>query len=264
MMRWIATVAFAALSAGWSAQAWAQDDEDSPPAEVEIEDITGATDAEPVVYQVTLPRVWMIVTPSFLLDAFFDLHGSHWSEGTVNFAYGGEFIIRRLKDDGSEDFDLVFSIDWADLSMTDDWWLEADDPIRDTDWGRNSLSLLTFDVAINWVTEITQIWDLYYGVGLGIGVVLGEFTKQDIDPRCIVPAGESREVTIVTANCADAQTEPGSSPEVEDGVPPVIPALSLTLGTRWTIEDNWIIQLEGGWKSLYFYGGLELGYAWGR
>jgi hypothetical protein len=240
-------------------------------AEQAIEDIGDLYETEAVYYQVTIPKVAVIVTPAFLLDAFFDMHANHWSGGQVNMAWGGEFIIRRLDDEGNDDFDLVFGLDWANIGMVDDFWKEDGDPVIDADWSQNNLSLLTFDVGINWITDISRTWDLYYGVGLGVGIVLGDFLKQDVDADCF-PAGvdpfNDTDPQLVLDNCIDSDGEPLlESPdtfEEEDGIPPLIPALSLTLGTRWTISDNWIVQLETGFKNLYFYGGLELGYAWRR
>ncbi len=232
-------------------------------ASAQIDEVGELFEAEPVVYQITFPRVQAIVTPVFMLDAFFDVHPNHWSKGQTNWAFGGEFIIRRL-----EEFDLVFGLDWADIRTTDDWWRESDKTLVDTDWGQNGLSLLTLDVAINWFTSVKPWWDIYYGVGLGVAIVLGEFYKTDVDPQCIIDAGvdpfESTDHQVIVANCQDAngnpRLEPNATPEKEDSIPPLIPALTLTLGSRFIIDGQWAIQLEAGFKNIYFYGALELGF----
>ncbi|MCA9564664.1 MAG: hypothetical protein KC561_14310, partial [Myxococcales bacterium] len=220
------------------------------------EDIDRVTDlmaAEPVMYQVTVPRVWAIVVPSFLLDAFFDMHGNTW-DGRANLSYGAEFIIRRV-----EEFDLVFSLDWADLRTTDDWWKEDGEPVIDADWGENSLSLITADVAIHWMTNLNHYWDLYYGVGLGVAFFLGDFLKTDVAQSCFPASIDEFDETspsIVRNNCetadGDPLLEPNAEPEEEDRLPPILPALSLTFGSRWVIEDHWVISLEMGFKTAYF------------
>jgi hypothetical protein len=258
MVRKLVSLATAGLLAGGlSATALGQDTDE------QIGTVTGLFEAEPVVYQITFPRVQAIVTPSFMLNAFFGDHPDHWSDGQTNWAWGGEFIIRRL-----EQYDLIFSVDWADLSTTDDWWREDDKELVDTDWGQNNLGLLTFDVAINWFTSIKPFWDIYYGVGIGVGVVLGDFLKTDVDSECIRGAGvdpfDSQDSQVVDANCYDdlgnPRLEPGASPEEEDSIPPIIPALSFDIGSRFIIDESWAIQIEFGFKNIYLYGGLELGF----
>jgi hypothetical protein len=209
--------------------------------------------------------VWAIVAPSFLLDAFFDMHGDNWDAGQTNWSFGGEFIIRRLSD-----FDLVFSLDWADLRTTDTWWLESDDPIVDADWSENDLGLLTADVAIDWLLPIEEFWHLYYGVGLGVAFVAGDFLKQDVELQCLRDAGSSDPfndtdqafVRACGTEEGEEQVDPNQPIEEEDGVPPLIPALSLNFGTRFIIDEQWAIQTEIGFKNIYFYTGLELGYIW--
>jgi hypothetical protein len=232
-------------------------------ADDQIGTVRGLFEAEPVVYQITFPRMQAIVVPSLFLDMFFDDFPAHWSNGQTNWAFGAEFIIRRL-----EQYDLVFSVDWADLRTTDDWWREDDKDLVDTDWGRNNLGLLTFDVAINWFTSVMDYWDIYYGVGLGVGFVVGDFLKNDIDQQCIRNAGvdpfNSQDSGVVDANCFDALGNPRlsttSRTEEEDGIPPLIPALSFNVGSRWIIDRQWAVQLEVGFKNIYLYAGLELGF----
>lgn len=266
------TLTLALFVLAWSATAVSQEQDSEEvieqaeaEAEAEIEQVTELFEAEPVEYQVTFPRFYLIHVPAFLLDAFFDMHANTWSDGQTNFAFGAEFIIRRVGE-----FDLVFGLDWADIRTTDDWWKEDDKILADADWGENSLSLITADVAINWTTAINREWDLYYGLGLGVALVLGDFLKTDVDPACIEEAGfdafDDKDPSVIRNNCFDddgnPRLEPGESQEEEDRIPPVLPALSFTFGSRWVFAENWVAQLEFGLKTIYFYGGIELGYTW--
>jgi hypothetical protein len=212
-------------------------------------------------YQFTIARVFGVFVPNFVLNGWLDLHPSHWSDGKTNFAVGSEFIIRR-----PNEYDLVFSFDWADLGTTDGWWKESGEDIADSDWGENSLSLLTLDIAVNWFTEVKPFWHVYYGLGLGLAVVLGDFMKTDIDVRCLEGQGidpyRETDGEYVLDNCDGDDIAANSEATEEERLPPVIPALSLTLGSRWIIQDNWVVQVETGFKTAYFYSGLELGYTW--
>ncbi|MBN1947150.1 MAG: hypothetical protein JW797_15880 [Bradymonadales bacterium] len=238
-----------------------EDDE----AEEQAQQITDLMRSQPVIYQVTFPRVQAIVTPSFILDGFFDMHPNHWGSGKVNLAFGAEFIMRHV-----DRFDLVFSVDWADIRTADDWWLESDEEIIDADWGENSLTMLTADVAINWITVLDPAWELFYGVGLGVGVFLGDFLKQDIDGTCFadpdVNPYQSQDTDVIRRFCEDAdgnpQVDPNARKTEEDRIPPLIPALSLNFGSRWIFGQHWALQWELGFKNIYFYTGLEFGYIW--
>lgn len=273
MLRKLALLTAALIFIVTTAQtSWAQGDEDGPRAERDIGDVQAAFQEEPVVYQITFPKIHGIVTPAFMLDAFFDDHANHWSQGQTNWAFGGEFIIRRI-----EQFDLVFGVDYADIRTTNDWWRQSGDPIIDMDWSINNLKLLTFDVAINWLAKITDFWDFYYGVGLGLGFIIGDFVKQDFDDEaCLSDAGPNgqpvnpfteNDGNLVRDNCEDADGNPildrTAELEEEGNVPPLIPAITLTLGSRWIIDEQWALQLEAGFKNIYFYLGLELGFIFG-
>ena len=230
-----------------------------------IEQVERLYEAEPVMYQITFPQIKAIVVPSFMLDWFFDIHPNHWSQGQTNWAFGAEFIIRRI-----EKFDLIFGVSWADIRTTDDWWMESDEALIDADWGENNLSLLNFTVTIDWIAELKEYWHLYYGVGLGLAVVLGDFYKTDVDSQCIVEAGHdpfsSTDRRVLDEYCMDEdgnpRLDPNAEPVKEDRLPPILPAIVLNFGSRWIIAEDWAIQLEVGLETIYFYAGLEIGYIW--
>jgi len=230
-----------------------------------IERVEGLYEREPVMYQITFPQIKAIIVPSFMLDWFFDIHANTWSQGQQNWAFGAEFIIRRI-----EKFDLTFGISWADIRTQDDWWLESGKALVDADWGQNNLSLLNLIVTIDWLAEIKRYWQFYYGVGLGLAIRLGDFTKTDVDPACIEDAGydpySATDARVLNEYCFDDEgnprLRPGATPQEEEKLPPILPAITLHVGTRWIIAEDWAIQLEVGWETIYFYGGLEFGYIW--
>lgn len=232
-------------------------------AEESAEDILSLSEYERRWYQLTL-RMWGLRTPGFALNGFFDLHEDHWTEGTRNFAYGLEFA-RRTPDK----YDLVVSLDWSNLATPDGYWLEDGDPIADADWAENNISLLTADVGVHWFTNLDRqdTWQLYYGVGIGLSIVLGEFRKFDLDTlECglVLPEQRSSRDTSLIDGCYDANGDPtiDESRSQLESIPPVLPSLSATLGLRHLIADRVSVGLEGGFRGVYFYGGLEVGFFW--
>ncbi len=279
--RWIRWSA-ATLVLLLAAPAWAQTadgvgrgtDDDEEPLSAEdaaqaAQDLISLAEYERKFYQVGL-RMWPIFPPRFVLDAFFSRHTNPWGTGdngdrTLNFAYGAEFTTRI-----PEKYDLVISLDWANLRTPDGWWLEDGDSVADANWTENTISLLTADVGFHWLTPLDRLetLQLYYGIGLGASIVLGEFNKYDVDTDAcgnMVTADDrnSRNTSMLDA-CFDDDGNPTHTGlrETESKVPPVLPSLSGVIGLRYLIADRVSIALEGGLKAPFFYGGLEIGYFW--
>ncbi|MFT6398988.1 MAG: hypothetical protein ACJAYU_003751 [Bradymonadia bacterium] len=227
----------------------------------DAEDILALSEYVPRFYQVSA-RAWAIKVPGALIGAFFDAHTDMWTDGVQNFAYGVEFTTRM-----PDKYDLVLSLDWANLKTPDGFWLEADDPLRDAEYADNNLSALTLDTSFHWHNSLDRQGNvqLYYGLGLGVLVFLGDFTKDDVDTQACEFDEDDRNSTNVGLldRCFDDQGSPFITATNEaQNIPPVLPSISATLGLRFLIADSLAISLEGGWKSIYAYGGIELGYFW--
>lgn len=232
-------------------------------AEQAAEDVLSLAGYQRKFYQVSA-RMWALGTPAFVLNGFFDAHTGHWQDGVHNFAYGLEFTTRI-----PDKYDIVVAVDWANLATPDGYWLEDGDPIVDADWGENNLSLLSLDVAFHWLTNLDRqdTLQLYYGVGLGASVVLGEFRKYDLlasDCGEEFVAARDTDQTELLDNCYYENGDP----TVDRGnyqlekIPPVLPSISASLGLRYLIGDHVSVALEGGVRTIYFYGGLVVGYFW--
>lgn len=267
-------IALAAPAAAQTADGVGSEENERQPLTAEqlreqAESIQDLQDYEQKFYQVSL-RTWMIYTPSVFLDGRFQIHTNMWEDGVVNLSYGAEFTTRI-----PDKYDLVVSVDWANLRTADGWWLEDGDDLGDATWTESNLSLLNADVAFHWLTNLNraETLQIYYGLGLGLAFVLGEFGKYNVDSSgCVDPqTGEAWGPDERRSNrgalldgCFDDNGNPSRVSERElQNIPPVLPALSATLGFRGLIADRISLGIEGGFKSLYFYGGLELGYFWG-
>ncbi len=207
---------------------------------------------------VIAPRLWAVTIPGFILDQFFDRHASTW-EGGTNLATGLEFIWRTPK---SHEF--VFSLDYTDLTMRDEWWVEADKPVRQADWTEFGLSLITLEVGYNGIWPISDVFSFYAGAGLGLSLVLGEVQKTDPTLACIQSLGNSRNSSDLERPPCENQGQPAleaGSTEPEDDIPPVIPLPHVLGGAQITVAEHLAIRLQVGWR-VYFYGGLSVGYEW--
>ena len=239
------------------------DDEEAVPDDAagDADDLIHLAEYERRFYQVS-GRAWSIMVPDALIDAFFDAHTNMWTDGVKNFSYGLEFTTRM-----PDRYDLVLSLDWANLRTPDGFWLEGGDPVRDAEYADNNISALTIDTSFHWHNRLDRVGNvqLYYGLGLGLLAFIGDFTKHDVDSqRCEFSDDDRASGDISLLNrCFDDQGEPFISPRQEDqNLPPVLPSISATLGLRFLVADSVAISLEAGWKSIYAYGGIEVGYFW--
>lgn len=203
------------------------------------------------------PRVRGAWVPGFVWDLFLDRHGENWN-GNANMSYGAEFILRTPKS-----HDLVFSLAWTDLQMTDAWWLGKGDPARKADWTEFDVSLLTLDASYYKWWEISEVFGIYAGGGIGLAMVIGDVTKHDSSDACYNDlAANDNPDRLDEAPCfVDGEPSLSGSTQKEDAIPPVIPLLNLTVGTQFTIEEHFFIRIDGGFKG-YFFSGLSAGYTW--
>ena len=251
-----------------------QPDDDAAPSLMDVDAAAAAIedlqDYEQRFYQLSL-RSWGIYTPGLFLDGRFERHTNMWEDGVRNFAHGLEFTTRI-----PEKYDLVISMDWADLRTAEGLWVESGDPNSDANWTESTLSLLTADVSFHWLTNLNrqQTLQIYYGLGLGAAIMLGEFKKTRVDTsRCFNPNTQAPGWTFderqsqdraQLANCFDENDDPLLRAESStENLPPLLPAISATVGFRGLISDRISLAVETGFKTLYFYGGIELGYFWG-
>ncbi len=218
------------------------------------------TDGPSSIYLIA-PRIRAVTVPSFILDAFLDRHGSNWEDG-ANLGYGMEFVLRKPT------YDLVFGFEWADISMSDDWWLESGDPARKADFTTFPLQIVSLTVGINWFFDISEVFGLYLGGGLGVGLVLGDVEKTDPSIDCInalETSGDPKDSSRLdqepcTIN-GQPQTQPGTT-EIEEDIPPALPIINLAFGTQFTIAEHIAWRIEAGANLPYFYAGTSIGYMW--
>jgi hypothetical protein len=161
--------------------------------------------------------------------------------------------------------DIVFGGEFDNISP-DDWNIRGNNDTPDlTKWTRfDSLGLLSVDASVIWNSEIVRGLDFRYGAGLGVGLVTGAIYKTPevgctesnfANPAQCHPAG----VTPNSNGYSPAQIEALNMEIKVTGVPPVVPVVAATLGLRYRIADRAAINLEAGFRDVFFVG-LGAGY----
>lgn len=197
-----------------------------------------------------------IVIPGFVLSWFWQEHANHWSSGHPNFAWGGEFTWRR-----NGEYELGVAVDWADLSMPAEWWLDHNDPLDDADWTTQELKLLSIHFFSRWFWDVEPWFSPFIGLGIGPGIVLGKVTRYNPSPssQCRRELASGQFPPPCTADGAD--TSSGFDDGKVEGVPPVVPVIAFGGGVRFNIKEVGMLKLEVGFQD-YFYAGLGLGAQW--
>jgi hypothetical protein len=221
------------------------------------------------------PRPWWFgayfqtaFVPSFMLKLFLD------DAPTVSSVGVGATVTHRNKDGMS----LVFGIGYAGYGFEGPFRI-AGDPAQDTEMLKSTLSLLHLRVQMLWSTEIVPSkLSFEYGVGLDLGVVLGELTRSEAyaDAQgqyqaCAAPglaaAGVPNplycDIPVNVLGGTDAYDADGAHYNVvEKRVPPVmlipmLPALAL----RFTPIPALAIKLDAAFGLMQLAVGLSASYA---
>jgi opacity protein-like surface antigen len=215
------------------------------------------------VYQI-VGRTRAVGIPNFMLGAFYDQHSANWRDGQTNFGYGLEFVYRKV-----DAFEVSAAVEYADLSMPEDMWLEAGKRADKADRIQFDMGLASLVFSGYYYWDVTQWFSPYVGGGLGAAMVLGDVTK--FSPRresncrdSIGPGGGpgggfgSEQCYNDDGSFDDSQFEDG---EVEDRIPAVVPMVNVTTGTRFNIGKHGVVKLEFGFYN-YLFAGLSAGAQW--
>lgn len=212
-------------------------------------------------YQI-VGRTRAVGIPNFMLGAFYDQHSANWRDGQTNFGYGLEFVYRKV-----DAFELSAAVEYADLSMPEDMWLEAGKRDRKADRVQFDMGLASLVFSGYYYWDVTQWFSPYVGGGLGAAMVLGDVTKFDPVGSCRggigtggAPGGGfgGEQCYNDDGSFDDSQFEDG---EVEDRIPAVVPMVNVTTGTRFNIGEHGVVKLEFGFYN-YLFAGLSAGAQW--
>jgi hypothetical protein len=148
---------------------------------------------------------WHSFTPEFILNLFTDE-----ATKTNNPAIGLQFTYRKAS------FDIITSLHYQTFAVNGPF-RGAGDELTETEIIDSDLKTLFIGVDFLWGTDFTDWFSIQYGIGLGVGVVMGDMVRTEAYPdtgpgsiggwsRCNGPS-----------NPANAFCDPTSVADGEDG-----------------------------------------------
>ncbi len=234
--RRLVTPAAAALVLGCglaqaSAQAALDDDDDT-------EDATPTSAVEVAAPQATHIGVGLrlrnVRIPEGLIEVFVgDVPG-----GVSSFGIGGELSRRR------GDFEVQFGLEYEKLTVTPGPWVEKGKPVMGSsvdDVRDDGFGWITAELSFLYHTPIIDQVSVRYGGGAGIGILFGDVRRTD--QICLTNSLDS---------CRDDAG--GENQDEPYDVPPVMLVVNAIIGVQIRPTEEIFINIEGGLRTLPFFG----------
>jgi hypothetical protein len=234
----LSIVALGFVAGSAAAQGAALDDDDSssePPP------VPGATVEAPKTNIGVGVRLRNVRIPAGMIEWFVeDVPG-----GVSNIGFGAELLRRK------GDFEVQFGLEYEKLTVTDGYWLEKDKSIPadpgSVDYVRDDgFSWITAELSFMYHTPIVPQLAVRYGGGAGIGILMGGVNRTD---------------QICTTSSTDScNTDPaGENQDTPYDLPPVMLVINAIIGVQIRPTDEIFINVEGGLRTVPFFG-MTAGY----
>jgi hypothetical protein len=243
------------------------DDNEAAPDASEAEPAPGATAAKAAAAASGGAPTWWVgpylegvVVPSFLLKLFLAA-----SPTVFNPSFGATIAHRN-----ADGFSWVLGLGYAGYGF-DGPFRAKGDPELDTEYLDSSLGLLNVRGMLLWSADISRTLSFEYGVGIELGVVLGEMKRSEAYKDLNGDYQACRGVNdpdmfycepTTNGLKSNAYNEEGAHYDVtEKRVPPVAAALMIpALALRYTPVDNIAIKVEAAFGLLQFTFGISATY----
>lgn len=195
-------------------------------------------------------RLRYVFVPKAMLNLFLQ-HSTRMD----SVGFGAEVVGRK------GDSDIVFGLEYDGASPENGLYQDkGDDPgLCTLDAGKcpdyyrfDGLGMIGVDASFIWHANLSSKVQLRYGGGLGIGIVTGAMYKTKM--RCQPGTTNS---SLDDPNACGDPTVPANqvSPEEKSSdVPPVVPIINALIGARFLISDNLAVNVEGGFRDLFYLG----------
>ena len=200
---------------------------------------------------IRLRSVWV---PKAILQLFID----RAANGAQNIGYGAELTRRR----GTTELQLGFEYEHIDVGQG--VWINKGDNVANGDEADYVLDPQHSGHHLSWFTveftflnhaEISKMFSVRYGGGLGVGVIIGELDHYNIvcngatnatpEPGCL---------PMRFGGNGDYSPDPGGETQVAYNLPPVFPVVNAIIGFQIKPMDKLTINIEGGIRTLPFFG----------
>lgn len=275
------------LALGLPALALAQDDEGSAEAEAveqfeplevprgaqasdsesaQAADAPPEEDAAPAAEAGGPPKWWVgaffqgVIVPDFFLKAFLDE-----APTVANIAVGA--TVSNRNPDG---FTWVLGLGYTGYGFDGPFRITGD-PEMDTEYLNSTLGLVHVRGQLLWTAQLSNALSFEYGVGLDLGLVVGEMRRSEAYPlpdggyaKCEAPGVPDLVYCEPTVNNVptNGYDEEGAHYDVvEERVPPIAGSIMLpVLGLRFTPARQVSIRLEVAYQILQFSFGITAAY----
>ena len=214
------------------------DDDGAPQPAVKEPQVTQPALGEPVAEYGIGVRGFLMITPKFLLEAFFEEVPS----GGLNPGFALEFVRRK------GEFELAVGLGYNPLSTDDGPYLEkGDDPAipgQTPDFTEfDGFGWITADVLFMWHKPLHEKVSLRYGAGIGLGIMVGNILQTDT--TC---------TNSNTASCTPIMQGQAGEFRAESDTPPVFPVVNLVGGIQFKPIPKLAINVETGLRTTLFVG----------
>jgi hypothetical protein len=186
----------------------------------------------------------MNIVPQFMLGAF--------TEAAVNKKYhvfpmsGGLHFVRRKKL-----LDMTVRVMFGHYGINDGNWLGANHDFLETDYMEfHNMNFLWADITWTWHTRLAKQFYLAYGVGIGVGWVMGKVYSTPSEGCSASNYWNTNACAPSTASCDGTictRESLASHPLRErETIPPVLPAISGVIGLRYDFFRHLSMKFDTG------------------
>ncbi len=186
----------------------------------------------------------MNIVPQFLLGAF--------TEAAVNSKYhvypmsGGLHFVRRKKL-----LDMTVRVMFGHYGISDGNWLGANHDFSETDYMEfHNMNFLWADITWTWHTRLAKRFYLAYGVGIGIGWVMGKAYSTPSSGCTADNYHDTRLCAPVPADCdgttCTRESLANHPLREQEKIPPVLPAVSGVIGLRYDFFRHLSMKFDTG------------------
>ena len=232
----------------------------APTTDPKVDGNTGAVltgdDKEPEVEYGVGFRLRNVRIPNGILNLFLDRAAG----GSSNVGVGGELIRRR------GNVELQLGMEFEHITVGEGVWIQSGKPVdnraNEADYvlgDKNGSNLGWFTIEFTFVNHapITNWLAFRYGAGAGLGILTGNLKHYNV---------------ICAASATNANPSPGCVPDKFGGMgatdsdghnfqqpvayslPPVFPVVNAIIGLQARPTPHLTINLEGGIRTLPFFG----------
>jgi len=139
----------------------------------------------------------------------------------------------------------AFEFGWIPLIPRPGNWLGRGKPADEANYVESRLHMLTLDATFRRQFEIGEIFRVFVGAGLGIALIVGDATTDEVLPDCQAPVSECGHWPRATRTNVNLPSR-------------VLPVLHLTAGMEIDLSDTLSLRIAGGLRNIPYLG-MSLG-----